>query len=328
MPFIETTTSAQDGSYDSDGYYSVTRTFKVWGVTPVQCLADPTLIPHRDANATPPVADKMPQWGTAWTTTAGPNPILSPGGERVGISVDVVLVRWSLRPVSAVLFETVAHYTNDPRIAPMGSSYAEHSQYAIVNVPIVRKVLLIGSQQTNTSTAPFSWTESAISAYMPVRRISQTVCVIRNLRKSVQDTVTWNGGKLVYVRNGPGLMRSEGADIRSRGAQWLDVTYNFTQEIGVRSYADLVSIDAGHQNDLNEAKKSYLLPPGAKMAFPYSTETYFLPPYHTVELVYIWPGNTVDPRPVWIYRAKGAAPEPGNYLSLPGEDRFEWNWTR
>lgn len=326
--FIETTTSQQDGSYDADGFYSLTRTFRVWGISPAQFIGDPTLIDHRDVRATPPVADKMPQYGSVLRTVSGPNPILASNGERVGIATDVVLFKWTMRPVSAVLFEAVAHYSNDPKLAPMGASYSQHSQYSIVEVPIVRKIQLIAAGQTVTTTSPWAWVESSLPAYMPVKRISQTVCILRNDRKRVEDVVDWNAGKLVYLRNLNYLVRFEGADIRSRGAQWLDVTYNFTHEMGVRNFSDLVTIDQAHLAQLQQAKQSYLIPTGGKMAFPGALEVYFLPPYHSIELVYLLPGNTTDPQPAWIYRAKGAAPQPHSYLSLPGEANFEWNLTQ
>lgn len=327
MPFVETTTSQQDGSYDSDGYYSMTRTFKVWQVSPVAFLADPTTVAHRDAYATPPVADKMPQWGSEITAVSGPNPILAPSGERVGIALSVTLYKWTLQPVSAVLFIAIAHYSNDPRIAPIGSTYAQHSQYQIVDIPIVRKMFIL-STGSSTQNSPFAWVESTVPAYRPIRRISQTVCIRRGLRKSVEQVVDQNAGKIVQLRNLPGYVRFEGADMRSRGAQWLDVTYNFTQEILVKEFADLISPDENHRNQLAQARESYLFPPGARYASSQTAgEVFFLPAYHTVELIYLLPGNNADPQPMWIYRLKGAFPEPGQYLSLPGEAWFEWNVT-
>lgn len=327
MPFIEVPTSTQDWEEDSDGYVSLVRMFKVWQVTPQAFWGRIANIPENPPPGGTQSGRKMPLGGDVLLKTKGLLTQHGASGENVGVETSVTLYKYTLRASSPVDFIAIAHYSNDPRLAPMGSVYAEHSQYSIVDIPIVRLVPQIASGAAGGTTPIYAPVESTVAAYLPCKRIAQTVSLPRSIRSKLNSLEEENGGKIVNIAK-LGIVRFEGIDKRTRGPQFLDVTYNFTKEIGIKSWDDIITVDVDHADMLQTVKNSYRIPKGAKPSFVLgSGEVYFLPPYQTIELMYVV--NVVSGQniktPMWVYRAKGKPPQSGQYFKLPGEEMFEWN---
>lgn len=329
MPFVEVTTSTQNSSQDSEGYMRVVRTFKVWGVSPATFWKAKTSIPHRDANATPSVADRMPDYGHVFTTTRNPFGV----EDTDGVLLDVVLYDFQARQESAITFYVDAIYTNDPRAAPLGQNYTSTQQITLAPIPFVREIQVVTEGQSGTSsTTPISYDEAVYSAPMAVERISHTVSVKRSQLRDVERAVEQQAGTLHTIPVKRYACRFEGADINMRGPQWLDVRYHWTWESGVPAHGESMWTKALYENgSAPQGAVTFRAPPNTTssiVGMNTGSTKFLLPPFHTIDMGWDIHGSDLIRQPVWYYRLNLKEPGAGSFVpgwqGLPGAQNFIW----
>lgn len=325
MPFAELLElSLRDPQQDIDGNLSVSRHFSVWGVEPSTIYLNPSSVTD---GGTPP--QKLPAYGHVLTTTTGTL------GEN-GVPVQLRLHRYTVSPEGGSVFHVRAEYSNDLSLVPLGTRYVSQSQYSLVAVPYVRWIptILTGANPNGPPVAPL---EDSENYAMPCKRISQTVTIRRKQRKNAESISAAVAGRLMDLAT-HGWCKYEGMDVRSRGTQYLDVTYNWYQELGIKFQTQGTSIDTGNASSPTRSvlvAQAEAYPPGAKPAYhELGEEVWFVPPYHSVRLRMIFSPPAV-PNPdnptsglvaAWIYRCTLGFNNTGK--SLLGSEKFEWNVVR
>lgn len=310
MDWIESTTSQQDVSYDSDGHLSLSRTFKVWDVSTTAFWQSPTSITNASGQSLPPI-------GSSLGTVSGPSPVIPDGAH-----VQLRLYKYSLQPVSAVLFIVIAHYSNDQRLIPLGQQYRGNQQYSLVNIPFVQTIPVIRAGQTPqaSGTLPVAWRETSIALPLYKHRISQTVSVLRKARASAEQSSLGQVGRLHNLPQW-GWARYEGMDISLRSPQAMDVTYHWDWEAGI----GMLWLYRGVRTDPPDTPIKSIYPNGTTPLMPeLGGDTWLLPPYHTIEMIMQQVGNAR--RPVWYWRTQTDIALNG-FLALYGYSNFEWNVT-
>lgn len=331
MAWVETATSRQDISYTNEGYLSFTRTFKVWDISTDTFWGDPSAIGN-DPNA--PTA-YLPAVGSVFVSVNGPNPLIPKSGDGAGVSTNAQLTHYSLSPISPVIYTAIAHYSNDPAIVPLGQSFRAQQLSTLAPMPFVRTVDTITGGAATTDGA-VSYIESVVQVPMACQRISQSVSLRRPQIKDVQQAIAVHANELhtlPVISGGNAYSRFDGADIHMRGAQWIDVTYNWTWEQGVVEFApnnkQTVVDDQGHVVSVTTAiYPPQISPLYAQFVGPGGSQKYILPPYHTVEMFLIQPSEGVFD-PVWQYRLPyRVVPDLGSnnlgWAALPGSKSFIW----
>lgn len=333
MPFIETTTSTQDWSVDAEGYSHTTRTFRVWGVAPSAFWDVITSIPHRDANATPPVGDKMPDYGHAIRKHSTPSAFQGAGGEGNATSTEVVLLAYRMRPISAIMFEAIAEYTNDPRAAPLGQGLQIHEMRSMVPIPYAKRipVLPMGKDPQSVIDYTYGYVDAIQSVPMSVQQIGHTVAVQRGALTQTVQSVLQHTNELHTLPMMAVPCILEGADIRLRGVDWLDVTYRWQYQQGILDHSPTAtqqrysfggdngawSVDNSTANSV-KAFPERVLP----LVVDIGTLKMLLPPYHTIEMLYRQTG--IYRVPVWSYACVAKGGHTQDWRSLPGSEHFIW----
>lgn len=330
MPWIEVTTSTQDIAYDLEGYASLTRTFKVWGsVAPQTFLADPTVVLNSSGVG-------MPQYGSVFATTNGPSPVVP--ADANSVVAPLRLYEYTLQPDSPPgpdIFVAVAHYTNDPTRVPIGQHFHAQQLSTLVPIPFVRTVTVITGGGVATGGS-ISYLESVVQMPMAMQRISQTVSLLRSKIGVVQQSIAQHANELhnlPTIAGGGVYSRFDGADIRMRGVQWIDVTYNWTWEQGVVELArDFALTVVDEEGDVVTGVLSAIYPPQIVPLYNAfvgpAGPPFVLPPFHTIEMHWTTPVQGGEPVPVWQY----TLPYPvrsdlgGNtsWRALPGSNLFVW----
>lgn len=323
MPFVEVTTSKQEITFGVDGVLHLRRRFKVWNETPQQIYKDPTVIVHRDAYATPPNASKMPSYNDVIDNDVS-GPTYPQSGRR--LLTWLRLWQYTVEPIAPNIFMATAHYTNDPRAAPMGLDYTAVEQFRIVEIPYVRRVGIVSSGSSSGSAT--SYIPASIGLPMPTGKIKQTVLVDRVLRGAVESAGRREAGKIHFFNN-VDFGRFDGVDIRLHGAQWVECTYNWTWEDGI-DYALAESRTYTHGADpTKHPAVNAIYPVGTRPldpAFDVFNTVRLLPPFHTIELQYSAVVDGIQP-PMWVWRFPYQVNDDG-WTRLPGSERFEWSLYR
>lgn len=322
MPWIEETTSGQDIQFDSDGFLSCTRVFKVWGGPAPLVVAKTPQDIQRDPMATPPDQTALPPHGHILDTA-----VRVPGvnnDTNTGVPTKLTLHAYTIQPISAVIFNAVAHYSNDPKLSPLGSHYQSSGAFSLVPIPYVRIVTVVAQGST---PGGIGYVESALNLPMSVNQISQTVTLPRNQRRFVEAYQSQKAGRVLHNLPQHGWCRFDAAAISLRGPQYIDVTYSWTWESGIDELdvSKMVADESvGNPTDAAATLAAQLFPRGSKPADPIlGTVRRLLPPYHTIEMVFPITGANVK-FPSWIYRLT-TYPDTGGYAALQGQDRFEWS---
>lgn len=310
MPAVEITTSEQDVAFDEDGYATVSRTFRVWGVDPKVIFTNPASVPFKSGLGT------LPDFGHRIATVVGNGP----NGTSDGVQTSVVLYKYTCSPISSVIFAATAHYSNDQRNVPLASGFSSHAQTTQVSIPYIRTMVVVSRGSSSSATPTFI--ESSFAFPMPTCRYTQTVAIKRRDRAAAVGVASTEVGNLHLIPD-VGWSRFEGMDIRSRGPQWLDVQYNWEWEEGVFDIEHAArSFDATNGDTINLSSTAFLFPQKQRPLNDALGESeMILPPYHTIETVYQVQGLPI--KPVFLYRLRNKISSSG-IGSLVGSDRFEW----
>lgn len=295
----------------------MTRTFKVWDVSTSAFFANISSITN--ASGTP-----LPEHGSVFVTTTGPSGTV--GADST--PTDMFLWKYTLHPVSAVVFIAVAHYTNDPRQAPNGQDYRSTAQYAMVNIPYARRIPNIVAGMSGSSLLALS--EAVLPYRMPIQRIAQTVTIQRSLRPIAESAARDEASKIHNVP-GVGYAKFETMDISLRSPQWIDLRYNWTWEQGIKAVFDdsdgqygvltqLGSTDTGYPiNDAAIYPKGWMQAVDARLG---TASRHVLFPYHTIEMTFVSAAGVRTP--LWVSRLPYVV-NPNGASSLVGAEKFEWN---
>lgn len=318
MPYSELGISEKDLSFDADGNATLMRVFKVWDINPRLFFGKISNITHYQNTSV-----TMPDIGSVLTNVNGPYGLFG-NDSGTGVTTPLRLVRYTLRPMSPIVFEAIAHYSNDPREAPLGQAYRNAAEFTVVNIPFLRYVpgLLLG---VTGSTGQYVAIEDSIGVPMPTRRLSQTVTIKRSELKQAEANADGMVSHLHELREGL-VCRFEGYDTTLRSPQWVDISYNWIWEKGVlRSDFGLTAYDWGDLTDPGGSgpiQPSY--PTGIAPLFNLlGTAPYIVPPYHTITMNTWQPAGVPRKVAFWQYRCVHS-PQPEEWRSLLGFENFEW----
>ena len=326
MPFVEVTTSAQDGMYGADGSFRSSRTFTVWGVTPQTFWLAYRSIPCAD---TAHPANQMPEYGDTMIVTNGPT---FPGTEQgTGVPITVYMHEYTMQPISAVAFRVVAHYTNDPRQTPNGIGYTSTQQLTFVPIPYVRELIVVAAG-TSSGTAAIAYDEAVYQAPMSMERITHSVSLPRSQLKAVETAISQQAGGLHQLPIKQWACKFEGGDVTLQGVQRLDVRYHWTWEGGVPPYTVAMwgtALDE-HGSPAGADIRQITPPnqPASSVIAGTNGQTFLVPPYTTIEMAWDHAGSVYEKKPIWLYRVPlllGSGSFNPTWMGLPGSEKFIWN---
>jgi len=340
MAWQELLTSSQDISLDRDGYVHFTRTFRITGGNPrnffatgtaaAPFLSIPILNVGQTINGVMVLPAFMPDFGHRMNVAVGPSFVTTEDGSNAITPVDCFLHDYTLRP-GAIHFDAIAHYTNDPRIAPLGVGLSTAQQQSMVSIPYARRAPLAFGSQNRVS---FGYVESYFSTPMAVEAITHTVMVPRSTLKSVESALEARAKELhvlpIHVQ--PCLFL--GGDIRLHGVHWLEVTYHWQWQQGVK-FISAVPPKTYTYEQFDGAGR-YVATGNANMIVPAnevkpmypntSDDAYVLPPYHTMDMRFEFTsiGNISNLMPRWYFQMPYKTNVSG-WRSLPGASKFIWS---
>lgn len=337
MPYVETETSRQDIGFDGDGYIRFSRTFKVWGVNPQ--VFHKTLHTIYQNGSPPAQPVPLPGYGDKQEID-DPDPNLSAlrpflqsteGGSAVQAGAIAILHDWILSPIDAVMFLATAHYSNDPHLTPHGAQYHAVQQQAMVTIPYARSMPIAFGTGAGSS---IGYVEAAFQLPMTIESISHTVAVPVSYLPFIETAIA---SMTNHIHNLPtiGFAAFLGIDVRMRGVQWLDVTYNWQWQAGVKDLtpgaaAKFYGADGGAgATPILAPLLPGPIPPLNGLMGTGTASQMILPPYHTMEMMWcISPdtGTGAAAIPQWQYRMPYTltAATKDEWKSLYGSSKFLW----
>lgn len=321
MPFVEVATSQKDPSFDADGYATITREFKCWDVNPRVIFTNPTSIMDLAGQ------QSMPDIGSVLQVVNGPRGLFGQDGD-LGVKTNLRLIRYTCQPVSNLVFVAVAHYSNDPREAPLGQDYRTTGQFSIVNIPYVKRIpgYLAGAAPGTTPSQMFVTVEDALGVPMATKRHAQKVTIKRKDLKKAEQAADGMVNHLHEVMENY-ICRFEGYDVNLRSPQWCDITYNWIWEAGILSQSEfsLKGFDMGDAGGPNPpAPYTNVFPTGIRPLYAaLGTSIWVLPKYHTVRMSFLSLPGSVIKQPYWEYRCPHTLALE-EWRNLYGFDNFEW----
>lgn len=270
----------------------------------------------------PPVPPQfMPDYGHTMKVASGPNFIAGDEGGIEIVDVETFLHSYTLRPGGSY-FDAIAHYTNDPRIAPLGQAYQTAQQQAMVTIPYARRSPLAFGTGTSLTTG---YTESYFQTPMVAESIAHAVIVPRKDIANIEAKIAAHGNELhlLPIHTTPCLFM--GADTRMHGVQWLEVTYHWQWQAGVVNISPNTPKTYG-SDGVVVPNTGAVIPPQVDTITPILvSQPMVLPPYHTIDMIFeiesIGQIQRMSPR--WRYQM------PYRYVAigwkgLVGHTKFIW----
>lgn len=330
----ELQSSSQDVSLDQDGYVHFTRTFRIIGGNPKNFFGSGTATAaflsysiFGVGTGTPPIApQKMPDFGDVQKVGNGPASLIrGSSNEPEVIDQPVVLHAYTLRPGSAVFFDAIAHYTNDPRIAPLGIAYHTSEQQTFVNVPYGRSDPLIFNAE-GSNPVQLSYSPAVHPQPMPVESISHTVYVPRKDILNAETQIKAHANE-IHVLPVHGACLFLGADTRMHGVQWLEATYRWQWQQGI---VNLSSVQPKTYNTEGQLQTGFIpvqIPTQVPSLIPNLTpHPMVLPPYHTIEMRFtkLTVSGITSLGCIWDLRCPYSF-VPDGWKALRGSTKFIWS---
>lgn len=332
--------SSQDVSLDQEGYVHCTRTFAIINGNPRNFFAPTIGSPHPFltipkygvGTGTPTIQpDFLPDYGHIFKVGSGPAALVNSSTDSTrAVDQPVFLHAYTLSPHSAVLFYAVAHYTNDPRMSPLGQSYHTSEQQSFVGIPYTRQDPIV-VQVVSGSSIKSSVSERVHSQPMSVDTITHTIVVPRTSEETVKARSRDQAiQRAIHELPWHGPCAYLGCDTQMQGVQWMSVTYRWQWQAGIVNMSSVQP--KSYRADGSDAGPILVeIPPQQDSLIPaLAPHPMVLPPFHTLEMrtgrfTAGGGGVTIETlATVWDLRC------PYKYIgngwrALMGSEKFIWN---